>query len=150
MKTIAAIFISLFVLAACGDEQAKSDSKESERLADKKVAEPIDSSRFTTVQWIDSLKDFGSVKDGEKVDISFRFVNTGEFPLIVQSVAPSCGCTVPEYTEEPVLPGKEGFIKAVFNSANQHATVHKTINVAMNTKPSTLHTIAFMGNVVKQ
>ena len=150
MKTLSALFISLFILAACNEESSKDEQSSNERLADKQVPDPIDSSKFTTVQWIDSLKDFGTVKDGEKVNISFRFKNTGEFPLIVQSVAPSCGCTVPEYTDAPVLPGKEGFVKAVFNSANQHATVHKTINVAMNTKPDTQHTIAFIGEVVKQ
>jgi len=95
---------------------------------------------------LDSLVDFGTVKEGQAANIQFRFKNTGEKPLIVASVVASCGCTVPEYSRDAILPGKEGFIKAVFNSSGQHATVHKTITVATNTKKQ-LDTIAFKGEV---
>ncbi len=152
MKTVSIIFISMIAFAACRSDEAKDtreDSSGTIRFAEKKVADPIDSTKFTTVEWLDSLKDFGSVKAGEKVDIRFRFRNTGDKPLIVQSVHAGCGCTVPEYTQEPVMPGKEGFIKAVFNSANQPPTVHKTISVVMNTKGSQSHTVAFIGEVIK-
>jgi hypothetical protein len=44
------------------------------------VADPIDSSKFTTVQWLDTLVDIGKVKEGEMVNVVFRFKNTGDQP----------------------------------------------------------------------
>jgi hypothetical protein len=150
MKALSVILIALCIFVSCKNEESSNDQPASERLADKKVADPIDSASFTTVQWLDSLKDIGTVKRGDNVDITFRFKNTGDKPLLVQNVMAGCGCTVPERTEEPVLPGKEGFIRARFNSTNQHGTVNKTIEVVMNTKPSTAHTIAFIGDVLEK
>ena len=89
----------------------------------------------TTVQMLDSAYNFGSVTDGEKVEHSYRFKNTGTKPLIVSSAVASCGCTVPEKPEEPVKPGEIGFIKAVFNSKGRVGEVHKEITVTSNAYP---------------
>src|SRR5437868_10703526 len=70
----------------------------------------------TTVQMIDTVYDFGKVTDGEKVEYSYRFKNTGKNPLIVSNATASCGCTVPERPDEPIKPGETGFIKVVFNT----------------------------------
>ncbi len=60
--------------------------------------------------------DFGNVPDGKSVSYSFKFTNTGDQPLVIHQVFPVCGCTVSDYTKEPVEPGKSGEVKAVFNS----------------------------------
>lgn len=46
----------------------------------------------------------------------FEFKNTGKAPLILTNVSASCGCTTPEWTKEPILPGKTGKIKVTYNS----------------------------------
>lgn len=144
MRILCLFIVTLIVFTAC-----KSNNNADEKnTASVNSIDPTDSTKFTTVQWIDSLVDFGSVKEGEDVDIKFRFKNTGNKPLIVASVVPGCGCTVPEYTKEPVMPGNEGFIKAKFHSSGQLPTVHKTISVAMNTKEQS-YTRAFIGEVKK-
>lgn len=89
----------------------------------------------TTVQMIDSVYNFGSVTDGEKVEYNYRFRNTGKNPLIVSSAVASCGCTVPEKPEEPVKPGETGFLKVVFNSKGRVGDVHKEITVTSNAYP---------------
>ena len=89
----------------------------------------------TTVQMIDSVYDFGKVTDGEKVEYSYRFKNTGKNPLIVSKATASCGCTVPEKPEEPVKPGETGFIKVVFNSQGRVGDVHKEVTVTSNAYP---------------
>ena len=55
--------------------------------------------------------DFGTIgeNDGD-VEHIFKFKNTGNAPLVVTNVQVTCGCTQPEWSKEPVLPGKEGFI----------------------------------------
>ncbi|MDQ6904860.1 MAG: DUF1573 domain-containing protein [Bacteroidota bacterium] len=89
----------------------------------------------TSVQMIDSTYNFGSVNDGEKVEYSYRFRNTGKKPLIVSSAVASCGCTVPEKPEEPIKPGETGFLKVVFNSKGRVGPVHKEITVTSNAYP---------------
>jgi hypothetical protein len=89
----------------------------------------------TTVQMIDTVYNFGTVTDGEKVEYSFRFRNTGKNPLVVSNATASCGCTVPEKPEEPVRPGETGFIKVVFNSEGRVGPAHKTVTVISNAYP---------------
>ena len=89
----------------------------------------------TTVQMIDSVYNFGKISDGEKVEYSYRFRNTGNKPLIVSSATASCGCTVPEKPEEPIQPGETGFLKVVFNSKGRVGDVHKEITVTSNAYP---------------
>ncbi len=89
----------------------------------------------TQVQVIDSAYNFGSVTDGDKVEYSYRFKNTGNKPLIISSALASCGCTVPEKPEEPIKPGETGFIKVVFNSKGRSGEVHKEITVTSNAYP---------------
>jgi hypothetical protein len=90
----------------------------------------------TTVQMIDSVYNFGKVTDGEKVEYSFRFKNTGKNPLIVSNATASCGCTVPEKPDEPIKPGETGFIKVVFNSQGRVGNVHKEVTVTSNAYPA--------------
>jgi hypothetical protein len=89
----------------------------------------------TTVQIIDSAYNFGKVTDGEKVEYSYRFKNTGTKPLVVIEAHASCGCTVPQKPEKPILPGETGFIKIVFDSKGRVGEAHKTITVASNANP---------------
>jgi len=101
----------------------------------------------TTVQIIDSVYNFGKLADGEKVEYSFRFKNTGENPLIISSASASCGCTVPEKPEEPIKPGETGFIKVVFNSQGRIGDTHKEVNVISNAYPA-FPPLALRGEVV--
>ncbi len=143
MRTIFISVVTAVIFMACKN----NDQKQTEVKGGIPVINTNDPTQFTSIQWLDSLVDFGTVKEGETKDIQFRFKNTGNKPLVITSVAPSCGCTVPEFSREPIQPGKEGFVKAVFNSAGQHATVHKTITVSTNTQKQT-DVIAFIGDVV--
>jgi hypothetical protein len=90
----------------------------------------------TSVQMIDSAYNFGNVTDGDKVEYSYRFRNTGKNPLIISSAIASCGCTVPEKPEKPFQPGDTGFLKVVFNSQGRVGEAHKTITVYSNAYPN--------------
>lgn len=81
--------------------------------------------------------DFGRITQGEKVSYAFKFKNIGKGNLIIASAAGSCGCTVPEFPKEPVLPGQEGKINVVFNSEGKSGIQEKTITVVTNCEPST-------------
>lgn len=116
--------------------QTSCDVRKKDKQAQMPVKPvPAEMNVPTTVQVIDSIYDFGSVAEGEVVEYSYRFKNTGTNPLVVTHVSASCGCTVPEKPEEPVKPGEMGFIKVKFNSENRPGEVHKTVTVTSNANP---------------
>ncbi len=79
--------------------------------------------------------DFGTIKEGEKVSYTFKFKNTGEAPLIISKVQPSCGCTAPEWSKEPVPVGGEGYVKVEFDSNGKPNIQQKSVTVTANTWP---------------
>ncbi len=95
----------------------------------------VSSSDSTTVQIIDTLYNFGKIKEGEKVAYSYRFKNTGKKPLKIESASSTCGCTVPKVPEKPIMPGEIGFLKVEFNSAHKSGFVQKPITVISNANP---------------
>ncbi len=82
--------------------------------------------------WVSTVFDFGQIKRNVPVNHTFRFTNNGDGPLIITSVQASCGCTVTEYSKDPVPPGQEGFVKATYNAANP-GVFTKTVSVNANT-----------------
>ena len=110
-----------------------------------------DSANFTTIQWLDSTyQDLGKVEEGQVVDVAFRFKNTGDKPLVIASVSVGCGCTIiTERRKEPLQPGREGVIKAKFDSKNLPGERIKEIYVGANTKKSTSHILIFRVEVIK-
>lgn len=78
---------------------------------------------------------FGTLIQGEKVSHKFKFKNTGEGNLVISSVKPSCGCTSPKWSREPIKPGEEGYIELTFDSSNKNGIQNKNARVMANTDP---------------
>ena len=138
------ILLSTFIafLTAC-ENADKQTSDATVTSAEQTTAQP----EITTVQWLDSVQNFGKVTDGEKVMITFHFKNTGNKPLIISNVQASCGCTVPSRPEEPIAPGAEGKITAEFNSEGRVGKAAKNITVSANTKEG-ITSLLFEGEVL--
>ena len=83
------------------------------------------------------IYDFGTLTEGDTVEHVFAFTNTGEFPLIVNNVTASCGCTTPEWPHEPVAPGAKSSVRVRFNSRGKSGEQNKTITIFANTEPAT-------------
>ena len=79
--------------------------------------------------------DFGTINEGDVVEYTYSFKNTGAAPLIIQSAQGSCGCTVPDWTKEPIAVGATGFVKAKFDSSGKPNIQNKTVTVTANTWP---------------
>jgi hypothetical protein len=103
----------------------------------------------TTVQILDSAYDFGKATEGEKVDFSFRFRNTGSHPLIISDARASCGCTKPSWPKEPIPPGATATVKAEFNSEGRVGPAYKVITVTSNASPA-FPPLKLTGVVVKK
>ena len=82
--------------------------------------------------------DFGTVPEGQVVEHTFTFTNTGEAPLIIQSASASCGCTVPSYSKDPVPVGGAGEIAVRFDSKGKKGNQAPTITVTANTYPKVM------------
>ncbi len=77
--------------------------------------------------------DFGKIKEANgPVTVNFQFTNTGNDPLLVKQVRASCGCTSPNWSKEPVLPGKKGFVSVTYNPKNRPGPFRKTATVTSN------------------
>lgn len=85
-----------------------------------------------TITFTTTEHEFGKIKEGTMANYEFTFTNTGKAPLILSNVQPSCGCTTPEWSKEPIMPGAKGVIKASFNSYGRPGTFQKYITVKSN------------------
>jgi hypothetical protein len=84
-----------------------------------------------TITFDNTVLDYGTIKPGADGNRVFTVKNTGDKPLIISSVKPSCGCTTPDFSKDPIMPGKTGQIKVHYNTANVGAT-QKLIEVFSN------------------
>lgn len=84
------------------------------------------------IKFAEESHDFGTVMEGPQATFEFHFKNEGKEPLVLSNVRASCGCTVPSWPKEPVLPGKESVITATYNTQGRPGSFTKTITVESN------------------
>lgn len=119
---------------ACDQKTEKVDQEvlnESDNPASEEKAKEQES---TKIEFTEREFDFGKINKGEMVSHTFSFKNTGEAPLIIMDAKASCGCTVPQWTKDPVSPGETGEIEVKYNGSGS-GKIHKTVTVLANTKP---------------
>jgi hypothetical protein len=85
------------------------------------------------IKFASTVHDYGTIEQGSDGSCQFVFTNMGTTPLVLSNVRASCGCTVPTWPREPILPGKEGSIKVVYNT-NLVGSFNKSISVNSNAK----------------
>jgi Protein of unknown function (DUF1573) len=146
MKKLGYLILLVAALVSCQDR--KNDKNGNINMGDYKPPTETVIKDSTTVQLIDSVYDFGTIKEGEKTEFSFRFKNTGKNPLVIINATASCGCTVPEKPEQPIKPGEIGFIKAVFNSKGKVGPNNKSITVTSNVLPPGFPVLTLKGEVL--
>lgn len=114
---------------------------------DAALIKEAQSKPLTTIAFSETDHNFGDIKKGEKVEHVYEVTNTGTNPLIISNVKPGCGCTVPDYTKEPILPGKKGKITLHFDSTNFDGTVHKAADVFVNVEKAPVK-LTFSANIL--
>ncbi len=150
--------IALFSLSACQSvsstdkdirEQAKqklvSNTSSTQKNAVQKGNERVNkfndntvevNQPTTTISFKNKIFDYGTIKEGDKAKHTYVFTNTGTEPLVISNAKGSCGCTVPSYSTDPVLPGETGKIDVVFDSKGKPGTNSKTVTLTANTEPA--------------
>ena len=132
MKQLLALTILvIFSLISCKENVANKINKENLEVAkqrDYKLNEGAAAISFSKTE-----HDFGVINEGDIVETTFGFKNTGKSELIITNAVGSCGCTVPEWPKEPIAAGESGQIKVKFNSQGKPNKQSKTITLTTNT-----------------
>ena len=104
----------------------------------------------TVVSFSEENHDFGTVNEEDgPITFNFEFINNGTEPLVILGVKPSCGCTTPSWTSEPVLSGNKGIITAQYNPRNRPGPFRKSLSVSLNNSESPIR-LYINGNVIPQ
>ncbi len=119
-----------------------------EKDAKKEIppAVPADTVNVGKIKFEEEVYDFGTIDQGESVEHTFKFKNTGVSPLVISNARGSCGCTVPKWPKEPIAVGETGEIQVKFNSAGKKGPQNKSVTLTANTWPVTTK-INIKGNV---
>lgn len=91
------------------------------------------------LKFTEMVHNFGKIKEVDgQVTCTFEFTNITKTPITVVGVKASCGCTTPDWTKEPVAPGKKGFVKATYNPTNRPGKFSKSITCTTSTGGTTV------------
>lgn len=102
-----------------------------------------------SIQFDSRIYDFGDIKEANKeATCTFTFKNTGKAPLVIQRAIASCGCTTPEFTKEPIVPGGTGMIKVTYNTEGRPNEFLKTITIYSNDPNNAVVILSIKGNVI--
>ena len=78
------------------------------------------------LQFGEEIFDFGSIKEhGGPATHDFTFINNSSRAIKILKVQASCGCTTPDWSKDPIAPGKSGFIQASFNPVGRPGYFNK-------------------------
>ncbi len=102
------------------------------------------------ITWEKSTHDFEDVFQGDKVEHTFRFTNTGNKDLVITNIEVTCGCTTPKgWRRDPIAPGGDGELTIAFNSAGKIGKQNKVITITSNSVES-INQVMFTATVLEK
>ncbi len=134
------VFAITILISSCGENNSKKNVEQVDPEIvniDATASGEEVKSKAAKFSFEEKNFDFGTINSGEEIVHVFKFKNAGDGDLIISQVKGSCGCTQPEYTQNPVHPGDEGEIKVTFRSKGIAGQVVKDITILANTVPTT-------------
>lgn len=156
------VLVVLSFLTFCGCKEKdnhKGNIKEVEEIRLGRALKPseiirnplsesgLDTSQVAKLKFQEERINFGIVNEGDLVKKSFKFTNTGNYPLYILEAFSACGCTVPDWPKEMIKPGADGVIMVQFNTEGKVNNQRKGITIISNTFPA--ETVVYLeGNVI--
>ncbi|MDE6396277.1 MAG: DUF1573 domain-containing protein [Muribaculaceae bacterium] len=100
------------------------------------------------IEWLSTLHDFGAFREADGgATASFRFINTGDAPLVVTGARANCGCTTPKFPREAIAPGDTASIEVTYDPEGRPGRFVKKVYVDTNTEPAR-STLTIRGTVI--
>ena len=130
-----ALGLATCLLTACNGSQGHGEGLSTDLVNNPKSAS-TSNNKEAVISFDKMEHNFGNVLQGEVVSYSFHFTNTGGAPLLISNVSTSCGCTVGDFSREPIMPGKDGYVKATYDSKGHRGFQNRTLTVITNTNPN--------------
>lgn len=121
----------LLLMVGCNADTNKKQSTETANDKQSSVEGGV-----AAIEFDKTSHEFGQIVSGEKVSFAFRFKNTGNSPLVISNTRSGCGCTVGEYSKDPIAPGETGRVTVMFNSSGRSGFQSETIRIFTNAQPS--------------
>lgn len=97
-------------------------------------AQETETMELTSIKFNTYSIDYGVIDKGSDGTKEFKFTNTGDKPLKIASVKSSCGCTIPTYPKESIMPGESSTITVKYNT-NRPGRFSKSVSIFTNTHP---------------
>ena len=96
-----------------------------------------DAKKVAEITVNESIHDFGTIsEDGGNVSAVFIVTNNTDAPIVITGVRASCGCTTPEWTKEPIAPGKTGKVTATYSPKGRPGPFDKTVTITTDGEPN--------------
>lgn len=99
-----------------------------------------------SVSFDKEVHDYGTMKQHGDASCEFKFTNTGSEPLIISNAKGSCGCTVPQWPKEPIMPGASSTIKVKYDS-KRLGPINKSVTITSNAVNTPTKVIRIKGNI---
>lgn len=125
-NVVLALFVALFGFAANAQEVALENGPK--------------------ISFNKDVHDYGQMEQGGDPYCEFEFTNTGDAPLIISNAKGSCGCTVPEWPKEPVMPGKTAIMKVRYDT-KRVGPINKSVTITSNAVDNPTTVLRIKGNV---
>ena len=136
MKKILLSIFSLYIMVALSSCGGQEKTISTDIVDNPKSANSSNSEDAPKIEFENSLHDFGNTMQGERLSYAFKFTNAGKKDLIISQASASCGCTVADFPQNPIAPGKEGYITVVFDTKGLKGYQSKSVTVFANTIPN--------------
>jgi len=136
-------------VVATGEELLSTDVIQNPATAQEPITSKEEKPhvKMPVIEYEDPDIEFGTINEGDTMRHEYKFTNTGDAPLIIASLKPSCGCTAGKYPKEPIQPGESGTVEVVFHSKGKTGRQEKSMAVLTNANPAKVR-LYFRGNVI--
>ncbi len=137
--------------APAQDQAIEKQKMEQERMAKEKAeqeqaAAQANNPNAPIIKFDKMEHDYGTIEQNADGNCEFKFTNEGKEPLILSNVRSSCGCTVPTWPRQPILPGQSDVIQVKYDT-KRVGLISKTITVYSNAKEAQV-TLKIKGNIL--
>lgn len=149
-KVIALLFIAgTLSYNVSAQEIAKMKQEATPAILEIKEGGVLENANAPVIEFTEETHDFGELNEGPQATYDFILKNTGKEPLIIASAKGSCGCTIPEWPQTPVLPGAEAKIHVKYNTQGRVGPFNKAVTITSNASEPTKR-VYIKGTVIKQ